>query len=106
MEDWQKNYGYRESTYFLNLKDKKTFLEFEQFRHWLKRRSPRDQNTIIETLKKLNSSNSQNNFFDEFSSAVKENLNIELDEDYRDLYSDLDEFTSLLLMWVESIPLV
>ena len=97
VEDWQKNYGYRESTYFLNLKDKKTFLEFEQFRHWLKRRSPRDQNTIIETLKKLNSSNSQNNFFDEFSSAVKENLNIELDEDYRDLYSDLDEFTSLLL---------
>ena len=97
VEDWQKNYGYRESTYFLNLKDKKTFLEFEQFRHWLKRRSPRDQNTIIETLKKLNSSNSQNNFFDEFSSAVKENLNIELDEDYRDLYSDLDEFSSLLL---------
>ena len=97
VEDWQKNYGVRESTYFLNLKDKKTFLEFEQFRHWLKRRSPRDQNSIIQTLKQLNSSNSQNEFFDEFSSAVKESLNIELDEDYRDLYSGLDEFTSLLL---------
>jgi len=97
VEDWQKNYGVRESTYFLNLKDKKTFLEFEQFRHWLKRRSPRDQNSIIQTLKQLNSSNSQNEFFDEFSSTVKESLNIELDEDYRDLYSGLDEFTSLLL---------
>ena len=97
VEDWQKNYGVRESTYFLNLKDKKTFLEFEQFSHWLKRRSPRDQNSIIQTLKQLNSLNSQNKFFDDFSSTVKENLNIELDEGYKDLYSDLDEFTSLLL---------
>jgi len=97
VEDWQKNYGVRESTYFLNLKDKKTFLEFEQFRQWLKRRSPRDQNSIIQTLKQLNSSNSQNEFFDEFSSVVKEKLNIKLDEDYRNLYSGLDEFTSLLL---------
>lgn len=97
VEDWQKNYGVRESTYFLTLKDRDTFLKFEQFRHWLKRRSPRDQNAIVETLVQLNNSEIKQQYFDEFSSLVKLNLNIDLDQEYSEIYSDLDNFSSLLL---------
>jgi ATP-dependent DNA helicase RecQ len=97
VEDWQKNYGVKESTYFLTLKDRDTFLKFEQFRHWLKRRSPRDQNAIVETLVQLNNSEIKQKYFDEFSSLVELNLNIDLDQEFSEIYSDLDSFSSLLL---------
>lgn len=95
--EWQKNYSQRsDSTYYLVLENEEAFLEFTEFKKWLKRRSPRNYNYIIEVLLELNS-NHTDNFFDKLQELFSERLNIEVSDDFLSIYDGLDHFSSLLL---------